>query len=344
MPACAAAPTNAAPCYPTSTVAGDALWMFEAGALNQAGLVTDTRITRMVLTDATLPMTLNVALPPQLVAGSPVTYSAPVTDNHELWSTAFAQDYGDLVYLPFGDPVMVGDGNRWDDNFTTSATAVLSLTKAIVARERAPAGVPAGAFAYATTVRAQTTDAAGNPSATVANNYIPATVDAAGAAATYGGANPPATLTTDWSVPTPAAAVTLCNGQGGTACNVAPGGTDVLSTTMTIQAQGASGVYNNPFGAAGTIFVYVNLPGADVTYYTADDSWFVIGSINAASAAITDNGMTRTYTWSFTVTSAMVAQFAAATNIGLVAAGLNDTTGTLLVSDPNVNVTVVNGT
>jgi hypothetical protein len=38
-----------------------------------------------------------------------------------------------------------------------------------------------------------------------------------------------------------------------------------------------------------------------------------------------------------------VAAIADGTNIGLVAMGLNGANGTLLVSDPNVNVTVVNG-
>ncbi len=345
-----AAPTSVAPCYPTNTTAGgDALWMFDAAAQDQAGNLTGTHLQRQVLVDGTAPTTQNVALPPQVVAGSSVTYSAPVTDNHELWAVAFGTDFetvagsgvGDGVYLPFGENVVVGDGNRWDDNFPTSATAVLTLSKSIVARELATGGAPTGDVGVARNVRAITTDAAGNQSAPFANNFILGTVDPTPSKRLSYASATPALNTTNWEVSGPAAATSLCNGQGGTACDVAPGGTDVKSLTMTIVAEGVTGSYNNPFGSTGVIYIYANIPTGG--FYTATNSWYLIGSISAASAAITDDGATRTYTWTFTVTDADVAAIADGTNIGLVAMGLNGANGTLLVSDPNMNVTVVNG-
>ena len=343
LAACSGAtPSAAAPCYPTDvTAGGDGLWMFDAVSQDQAGNRTATHLQRMVLVDGTAPTTQNVSLPPQVVAGSTVTYGAPVTDAHELWSVAFGQDFGgDGVYLPFGSNVMVGDGDRWNDNFPTTATAVLTLDKAIVARERAnTCGVttcaPSGTVNLATNVRAITTDAAGNQSAPFANNFIPGTVDPSPSkAASF------SPETTQWFPVVPDAATTLCNGQGGTACDTDPG-TDVESVDVEIQAQGASGTYANPFGASGVIYVYANIPTGG--YYTGGNSWYLIGNVGAASAAITDDGTTRTYTWTFTISKADVEQIADGTNIGIVAMGLNAATGTLLVSEPNMNVTVVNG-
>ncbi len=327
--ACAAVtdPTAAAPCYPNNNTLTQGLWMLDAAGQDQAGNMTDTHVQRWVLIDAESPLTQNVSLPPQVVAGSSVTYSAPVTDTHELWSVAFGQDFGgDGIYIPFGENVMVGDGNRWDTNFVTSATATLTLPKAVVAREYAPGGTPAGAFTLTTNVQAVTTDAAGNQSAPIGNNFIPATVDPTGKAAIFA-------TTTNWEVSGPDAATALCNGQGGTACDVAPDGTDVESVDMEIIAEGATGSYANPFGADGIIYVYVFTGG----------NYYLIGSVNSASAALTDDGATRTYTWTFTVSMDDVAAFADGTNIGLVAIGLNAATGTVLQSDANMNVTVVNG-
>jgi hypothetical protein len=209
-----------------------------------------------------------------------------------------------------------------------------------VARELATGGVPTGTVDLATNVRAITTDAAGNQSAPFANNFIPGTVDPAGDATSYASATP-ALNTTNWEVTAPAAAVALCNGQGGVDCDVAPGGTDVESVSMSIVAQGVTGSYNNPFGSSGVVYIYANIPTGG--FYTNTNTWYLLGSVNAASASITDDGATRTYTWTFTVTADHVAPIANGTNIGLVAMGLNGANGTLLVSDPNMNVTVVNG-
>jgi len=346
IPACdGSTPDNGDPCYPNDIGQDAGIWMFDAVDQDQAGNRTTTHIQRMALVDAERPLTQNVALPPQVIANQAVTYSAPVTDNHELWSVAFGTDFetaagsgtGDGVFLPFGENVDVGDGNRWDMNFPTSGSAVLTLNKAVVARELAPAGVPSGDVGLATNVQAITTDAAGNQSLPAGNNFLAGTVDPTDKAASF------APATQDWAINTDDD-YDLCNGQGSTACDVAPDGTDVTSVDFEITAMGASGTYANPFGASGVIYIYVNIPTGG--YYTDTNAWYLIGSINASSAALTDDGSDRTYTWTFTVTSDDVAAIGDGTAINVVAMGLNAATGTLLVSDPHGGgvVTVINGT
>ena len=275
LPACGAAtdPSNANLCYPVANDLTNGLWMIDAVSQDQAGNRTATSIQRQVLIDDVAPLTQNVALPPQVVAGSAVTYSAPVTDNHELWSVAFGTDFetvagstiGDDVFVPFGENVMVGDGDRWDTNFPTSASAVLTLSKAVVAREMAPGGTPSGDVGLATNVRAVTTDAAGNQSAPTGNNFLAGTVDPGGDSDTY------SAETTNWAISTDDDYL-LCNGQGSTACDDDPvTGTQVTSVDFDIIAEGASGTYANPFGAAGVIYVYVNIDDGDAAYYTADE-------------------------------------------------------------------------
>lgn len=351
VPACTGvAPVNGAPCVPNGTLATDAYYTVSGHLVDQAGNEVATDIVRYILKDETVPVTDNVALPPQLVAGSPATFQAPVSDNLDLWSVAFGFDFGDGVFIPFGENVAVGDGNRWDGAVVRSGTAVLTLANAVVARERASAAAagifaaaggvnaPSGAFALATNVRAITEDAAGNLSLPLANNFIIGTVDAAGRAATFT-AGPGTTATGAFDVVTPAAAENICNGQGGVACAVG----DVTSQVITVEALGVSGVYPNPFGAGGKIYYYVHLNGVDGTFYTADDQWFLVGSIDSSTATFTDDGTVRTYGFSFTLTSAMVASIANGTNINVVAIGFNPATGTALVSEANTNLTVVNG-
>ena len=336
IPACAADPSTANICNPVVNTVTNGLWMWDLVDQDQAGNRTDDHVTRMVLVDDEAPETQNVSLPPQVVANSSVTFSAPVTDNHDLWSVAFGQDFGDGVYLPFGENVMVGDGDRWNTDFTTSGTATLTLDKSIVARERADACgatmcAPDGTVDKAANVRAIATDAAGNQSAAVGNNFIPSTVDPGGKATSFSAA------TLNWFPISPDVATELCNGKGATECDT---DTQETSVTMEMVAEGASGSYANPFGSAGKIYVYINIDNG--AYYDGDDVWHLLGSVNASSAALTDDGTTRTYTWTFTIDSADVADIPVG-GINLVAMGLNASTGTLLVSEPNTNVTVVNG-
>jgi len=332
IPACGADPSNANICNPVLSTLTNGLWMWDLVDQDQAGNRTETHVQRWVLVDDEAPETQNVSLPPQVVANSSVTYSAPVTDNHDLWSVAFGQDFGDLVYIPFGENVMLGDGNRWNTDFTTSGTATMTLDKAIVARQMTDAaGAPTGAFAKAANVRAIATDAAGNQSLPFANNFIPSTVDPTNKAANF--------TMDSWIVTGPDAAVELCNGQSTTECDP---DTQETSVTMEMVATGASGTFANPFGSAGKIYVYINIDTGG-GFYSDTAVWYLLGSVNAASAALTDDGAHRQYTWEFTVSSADVADFADGTSINLVAMGLNAATGTLLVSQPNANVTVVDG-
>ena len=347
-------PANGAPCLPDKDALApanpDAYYSFYAYLVDQAGNEVDTGIQYDWLLDVTVPTTQNVALPPQVVAGATVRYSAPVTDVLDLWEVAFGFDFGnDLTYIPFGENVMVGDGDRWDGLLVNNATAILDLDKAVVARERASAAAagifaaaggvnaPSGTVNLATTVRAITEDAAGNLSAAAANNFIPGTVDPNGAAASYT-AGAGTTAIGAFDVTSPSGGVTLCNGQGSTAC-AAPA---VKSTTITVTTLGVSGVFPNPFGADGKIFFYVHQDG-DVTYYNGvTDLFYLVGSVDASSATFTDDGTVRTYSFSFALTSDMVASFSPGA-INVVAIGFNGGTGTALVSQPNALIAVVNG-
>ncbi len=89
-----------------------------------------------------------------------------------------------------------------------------------------------------------------------------------------------------WTVGEPTSATTLCNGLGSASC--ASGGSTV---TVTAVATGLSGSFNNPWGVSGKVYFY---------YVHPDLGPFFIGVVNAASAAITDDGITRFYTWSIT--------------------------------------------
>ncbi len=335
IPACAGAlEANGAPCVPDGLTAVDAYYTVSGHMTDQGGNEVATDIVRRILKDGTPPTTNNVTIPSSnLVGGAATTFGFTVADNLDLWDVSIGFDFAAAgIFIPFGQNVNVGDGDRWNDALVTTATGTFTFPF-IRALELAPAGVPAGAMNAATNVRAITYDAAGNQSVPAANNFIPATV-------------PPGTSFTvapamaTWTVPTPAAPFNLCNGQGGAACPTPAGNGKTIAATAV--ATGLSGIYPNPFANA-TVYFYYLLDPTPAGYYSGDEQFVLVGSVTGTSATFTDTGATRTYTWNFTYTSDMVASVPNGTGIQLVAIGTS-ANGDAILTSYNANVTVINGT
>ncbi len=346
--ACAAIPTNAVPCVPEFGVGmADAYYTTTGTIMDQAGNM-GTTFVRDLLLDVTIPTTSNVAIPPVLTGGALTTFSASVADNLDLNSTAFSLDAaaapGNGVFIPWGAEDVVTDG-MWDGTLTPTASASQSIpfirsielagTGYVDLAPAAPTpGAPGGVLLPSANVRAITSDAAGNLSAPAANNFIAGTVPAGTADVTTG----------DFIISNGGAALTsLCDGKGLTC--VAP---LVGSVTLTAQAHGPAGTYANPF-ATGTMYFYRVVDGGDAGFYTADDTWDLLGSVSGASASITDLGagaLGRTYTWSFAITTAMASTWYTGVPPGvaeqLVVVGV-DGAGDALVASPNNNILVVTG-
>lgn len=331
---------SGAPCFPAKDIVGigtatntNAYYNWSANFVDQGGNEVATPVTRQWLLDDILPTTNNVTIPSAaLVGGANTSFGFTVADNLDLWSVSIGFDFAAAgIFIPFGSDVSVSDGDRWDGAVTTTATGTFTFPF-VRALELAPAGVPAGAMNAATNVRAITEDAAGNLSVPAANNFIAATVPAGTSFTTA-----PAMAT--WNPTAPAAAFNLCNGQGSVACPTAAG--NGTSIAVTAQATGPSGIYPNPF-ANGTVYFYYVLDPTPAGYYSGDEAFFLAGSTTGTSATFTDTGAVRTYSWNFTLTSAMVASVTGGAGIQIVAIGTS-ANGDAILSGYNANVTVING-
>ena len=345
-----------APCVPEFPTTPDAYYKMGGALMDQAGNIVP-EIIRNWLIDQTVPTTSNVAVPPTLTGGAPATFSAAVTDNVDLWTTSFAFDYGGSgIFLPFTDPVQLGDGDRWDGVRATSESAIQTVNF-IPQGETTTAGhAPpiAGSSVLATNVTATTFDAAGN-SSVGANNFIAGTVTAvteyisqAAPITTFQVLPAPWTPGTAW--PPAPVAVTLCDGQGATACLAG----EVKSVTLTAEATGPTGTMPNPF-EGGTIYYYLVTDDGDGLPYTSVlEVWTLLGTTSGSSATLTDDGviapMLRHYNNVFTLngTHPAIQALGAAvapggTAINISAIGVN-TSGAGLMTQFRVNITVVAGT
>ena len=345
--ACVGAPAvlaimNLAPCVPEFPTAPDAYYKMGGALMNQAGGIVP-EIVRNWLIDQTAPMhTSNVSIPPTLTGGAPATFSTAVMDNVDLWSTSFAFDFGRFgSFIPFTDPVQLGDGNRWDGVRTTSAVAVLSVNFVVQLELTTAAFAPpvAGTSVLVTNVTTTTLDAAGNSSVSVTNNINPATLTPV---TEY--ISQPVPITT-FQVLAPAAAVTLCNGTGAAAC----AGGNVKTVTLNAEATGPTGIMPNPF-LGGTIYYYlVTDDGDDVPYTTGPETWALLGTTPGSSATFTDDVVPpflRHYNNIFILAGshpALAALGAGPTPVVISVIGVNSS-GAALITRFNLNITVVAGT
>jgi hypothetical protein len=301
-------------------------------------------ITRDWLVDGTAPTTSNVAIPPTLAGGASATFSAAVADNVDLWSTAFAFDFGGSgIFLPFTAPVQLGDGVRFDGARTTTQSAVQAAN--LVAQAEITTGVNApplaGSSVLTTNVTATTLDAAGN-SSVGANNFIAGTVTAVTEFVAQ------ATPLTTFQVLAPAAAAFLCNGTGALACTTV-NAAGVKSLTLNAEATGPTGTMPNTF-ANGTIYFYMVADGNAAPYSAAPETWTLLGSVLGSSATFTDDGvnvpMRRHYNHVMTLQGnhpALAALGAGPTVINVAAIGVNSA-GAALITQYNVNISVIAGT
>jgi hypothetical protein len=353
IPACGAGiltPANTTPCVPDGLTPTDAYYWVEGTLVDQAGNEVDTPILVKVLQDQTLPTTNNTQVPTSaLVGGVSTDFGFTVQDNLDLWSTQMAFDFeavadsetgvGFGLFIPFGQPLEVGDGDRWDTNvvntFTGTYTVPFVQSLELTTAGNAPTG--AGTAVETTNIRAVTVDAAGNNSAPFFNNFLPSTITTP-ATITYAVAGNPMTGLT---VTTPAAATNLCNGQGAIACPETAAG--VSSVTLTVTATGTSGIYPNPFANGNVYFYVVTDPVAPAPYYNATNVFALLQGVPGTGATFTDTGAVRTYSWTYTLTKDQVATIAAGTNISIAVIGVN-ATGDAILSQYNANITVVAGT
>jgi len=333
LPACAADPTYAVPCYPNDA-SSDGVYNVNANILNQAGGIGATNHDYWVAVDVTAPTQDNTTLPATVDVGDPATYSAPVSDNLHVGCTAFSFDFPTGIYVPFGDNVCNADDDMFDLNFPTDDVAIWTQDYAVTTVEAAPGGVPTGAGAIFTNVRAQHTDLAGNFSPAVQNNFIAGTVEA--------GTTYDAVGITDYYLDIGGDA-DLCNGSSAAVADCDTDAGEVYSVDVDIVVEGASGTFANPF-ASGELYVWlVHDPNDTYLDVAADEVFYLLGTINASSAVVTDDGLVRQYTWTHTINSDdILGRFPGGEDVYIAVGGFKYSKGTVLISDPQADaITVV---
>ncbi len=351
---------NATPAGAGNMCVPDGYYKMGGALMDQAGNIV-AEIVRDWLMDATPPTTSNVAIPPTLTGGASATFSAAVTDVVDLWNTSFAFDFGPAgvgfgSFIPFTDPVQLGDGVRFDGARSTSASAVQAVPFVAQVELAAVGGGPpgAGSSILAQNVTATTFDAAGN-SSTGANNFIAGTVTAVPEYVTLPG--PLGTfqvLSAPWTpgtLPWPPApvAVTLCDGQGAAACLVG----EVTSVTLNAEATGPTGTMPNTF-AGGTVYWFLVADDGDgFPYTTGPETWSILGTTSGSAATFTDDGVVaptlRHYNHTFSLSGthpaiqALGAGLAPGIAVNIAAIGVN-TAGAALITQFRTNISVVSGT
>jgi hypothetical protein len=275
--------------------------------LDQAGNISSS-VAVPFLFDVTAPAVGGISSPAFLTGGQTATFSTGAQDDTDLGSGVFT-----LAYLGTADPFQfpnIALGTFGSDVFTTSANLALQYSF-IRSMQLAPAGVPNGAVGnIPTTVTATAVDVAGNPS-TVSTLTIPVG-SIQGTPVAFAGFT--------WNITAPGAAVTVSRDDQA----VSPA---VNAVTVTGQAVGPSGTFQNPFTARVEFWAQS----------AAGQNWRQIGI--STSPSVLDNGVNRT--WSFSITwnpDANTAPVAAA-GYRIVAIGVS-AAGDALQSDANTNVTM----
>jgi len=134
-----------------------------------------------------------------------------------------------------------------------------------------------------------------------------------------------------WFMAEPAAAVSLCNGEGLDPC-LAP---DVADVTLTARATGAAGVFSNPFAGGYVYFYFWDL---------ALGRYRFVDRVDGNSALFTDSGIGpegRQYNW--TVTVSINGEGIPPGPIHVRAVGVDSSHNAYLMPVANTNVSVVDG-
>jgi len=318
IPSCAGAtPAVGNVCYPDNT-SDDGSYYVTGSMMNQAGILSGEMVEGWVFNDQTAPEVGLVDIPSRIYEGEPATFTAEVSDELHLGTTAFEFEVPGLgAYVPLDDPVVNQDNDLdlWDDNFPLEEVASFTVDPMILGVQL----FSGGAAAEWASVQAIHTDGAGNTSNVGSEDLDPDRVD------------DPTTFVLDsidsFEIRVPDAAFGLCNRDDADDCDDAGG--DDTEVDIEIVVEGDSGI-GNPFGN-GEIYLYV-VPASGV--------YQIVTKLNANGALINDTGTIRTYTWSYTLTAEDVADLSGL--VTLYVMGVNDSTLTGLLDDTgNANITVV---
>jgi hypothetical protein len=271
----------AAPLYSTSITAitgaaNHAYWTHNARAIDAAGNSTDVS-PRVMLYDATAP-TPGVPSTSTTITATNFAASATISEDLDIQDYSFGVTYGALA--PFTSaaaqlqmPVVAVNGFNAATFANTNYAASTTVPMQLALQANVAAGLTNVAGVY-TTARSQ-----GNLSAS-SGNAVPTI--------TPGTAIPLTNFTTFGSVTLPGGVTGLVTGNT-TAATAAQPSSAVLTATIV----GTTAVFNNPFSR--------------MDFYMKDATgtrYFNVGS--ATAATLNDNGATRTFTFTVTVTGSTV--------------------------------------
>ncbi|MHB1096740.1 MAG: beta strand repeat-containing protein [Gemmatimonadaceae bacterium] len=307
-PTCSAvALAGAAPNFGTTTMAGtpgntastEGYYTFGATAYDAAGN-SAVLASRTTLVDATA-ATVGTASAPLSSTTFTFPVSVLVNENLDIQNFWFTAAYAGAVG-PFAAPAALPQGSTTAVNGYDAATFVNTNYSANTTFNQ-PVAIQAN-MGPGLTALAGVTGSAANQANTV-------TTGAASGVPTFTPAATAITIPAAWTGFTvaslPAGKTGISSGVTTAATTAAP-----LSSTLSVTTTGATAVFNNPF--ASVQFWAKNVAGT---------AWVFLGSTTAGS--LTDDGLTRTFTYSIPVSGATVytAVGAAATvNVDVIAFGL----------------------
>lgn len=305
--------------FSTTNASGEGYYRYDGQVYDQAGLGTGTTSVVTYLFDETAPTVDNIlGTAGTFVAGQSYTFSAVARDNVDLGEAQFSLVFdglglGNLNAIPLAGPQTLGTGWNFDAPlFQATATGTVPFITGV---ETTAAGAPTGTLAPVSWARFVVRDIAGNES-TQQNNFVvgsyPAPVSFT--AAFPGGA----------TFQQVTAAQDLCLNAANDCAAPA-----VRTATITATATGASGTFQNPFNFV--LFAYV-----DASVAPASHRFIAIDN----TATVTDDGVTRTWTWSVTLPASALPAATPVGGLGVQAIGVNSANGTglLAATDTNINV------
>ncbi len=316
--------------YPGAGAVTEAYYQFRGEVFDRAGLGSGTTNVVTYLFDQTRPHVDDIAgVAGSFLPGQNYTFSANATDNVDLKQSEFAFVFPGLTgtnldAIPMAAPQSLGTPWAFESP-TWSAPVVASVPFVTGIEPTDGAGAPSGVLVPVGFARFVVWDVAGNQSLqqnAIAVGSFPAPVSFGAGVAPLFPVGATFRQTTQ--------AATLCF-DADAAC-AAPA---VRAVTLTATATGASGTFQNPF--AFVLFAYVdniNVGGGQRTHR-------FIGVDGAAT--VQDDGVTRTWTWSVTLTSEDLVLDAAGMPFVLPvqAIGVNTGTGTALLAVTGVAITVI---
>lgn len=308
--------------FTTSIPEGEAYYQFWGEVYDQAGLGTGTPSIVTFLHDVTAPNVDNISgTAGTFTAGQNYTFSAVATDNVDLAQAQFSMVFDGLTGVPSLDAVPLGGpqelGPGWNFEAPTHTATATATVPWISGVETTAGDAPSGVLTNVSWARFVVDDVAGNQS-TQQNNFVVGSFPAptSFAAAFPGGATFQQTT----------AAQDLCQN----ADNLCDGATETRVATITATATGASGTFQNPFSLV--LFAYVDASVAAPTHrFIAIDN----------TATVTDDGVTRTWTWSTTLPASALPAATAPGALDVQAIGVNLTTATALLAATDANINVI---